>query len=288
MKIFKISILIFISLFLTACYNIDNEIEDMRSLHQSFVNDLEQPVIKNSGEYYRSYSINEKNTVLDYEIYISDYTECINFLKFNLNTDNIFWNKIEILNIDGFGNEISKKLLENKKFQLYEPSKYCSSGLTFRLQLDKEKSDLNHIKEIYLKEANQRMLADKEIREVSYIMELYNMFMQNRDVIIREESIGGREIYVEYRNERNQQKEDRIRLNIEYNNVSKKFCSDVLDVMVNDITNRHYNGTNIQGLEWESIILNGEQLTIDYRYNNENVCHLNNSFKFVIYNPFDE
>ena len=45
MKIFKISILIFISLFLTACYDIYDEIQDMKAVHQAFVNDLEVPII---------------------------------------------------------------------------------------------------------------------------------------------------------------------------------------------------------------------------------------------------
>lgn len=285
MKIFKIVTLILLSLFLTACYEISDEIQDMKAVQQAFINDLEEPILYNAYTFSRSYSTD--NNELFYEIIPDTYNECLEFLKFNLNKDNIFWNKIELIKHIS-STEVNKKVLQEEQFKLYDPSKYCDSELTIKLYLNKNNSDLKHIKDIYLKEAEARMLADKEVREVSYIMELYNMFMENRDVIIREESIGGREIHVEYRNERNQQKEDRIRLFIEYNNVSKKFCSDVLDVMVNNITNRNYNGVIIRGLEWESINLNGEDLTIDYRYNNENVCHSDNSFKFVLYNEFDE
>ncbi len=288
MKIFKTALLISFSLFLTACYDISNEIQDMRAVHQAFVNDLEDPIIGNADEFYRTYDFDYENGELYYEVYISELQDCISFLKFNLNENNIFWNKINISRFDAWNNLKFEKTLFQEKFKFYQPEKYCQAGLTFKLYLNKNNSDLEHIKNIYQREADARMLADKEVREVSYIMELYNMFMQNRDVVIREESIGGREIHVEYRNDRNQLKQDRIRLFIEYNDVSKKFCSDVLDVMVSNIKNRSYNGTSINGLKWESISLNGENLTIDYRYNNENVCHSSNSLKFVLYNEFDE
>ena len=96
MKIFKISILIFISLFLTACYDIYDEIQDMKAVHQAFVNDLEVPIITNTDEFYRTYDFDYESGELYYEVNISEYQDCISFLKFNLNENNIFWNKINI------------------------------------------------------------------------------------------------------------------------------------------------------------------------------------------------
>lgn len=288
MKNFKYFILISLSLILTACYDISSEVQNMKAVHKAFVNDLEDPLISDAEEFDRIYKIHNNSTELFYEVTIPDYYDCISFLKYNLNENNIFWNKIDILSFGGWDKILFEKTLFQEKFKFYEPSKYCDSELTFRLFLDKNNSDLENIKKIYQQQAEAKMLVEKEIREVTYIMELYNMFTENRDVIIREESIGGREIYTEYRNDRNQLKKDRIRLNIEYNNVSKKFCSDVLNVMVSNVKNRRYNNTYINGLEWESITLNNEKLTIDYKYNTEMVCHSNNSLKFVIYNPFDE
>ena len=81
MKIFKISILIFISLFLTACYDIYDEIQDMKAVHQAFVNDLEVPIITNTDEFYRTYDFDYESGELYYEVNISEYQDCISFLK---------------------------------------------------------------------------------------------------------------------------------------------------------------------------------------------------------------
>ena len=84
MKIFKTALLISFSLFLTACYDISNEIQDMRAVHQAFVNDLEDPIIGNADKFYRTYDFDYENGELYYEVYISEIQDCISFLKNSL------------------------------------------------------------------------------------------------------------------------------------------------------------------------------------------------------------
>jgi hypothetical protein len=284
---FKLFLSSVILVTLSGCYYVSQENIFSTKVHKAFIKNIEIPYDNNDTKYQRTFSI--ENDTLFYSITTNSYDDCFDFLSFHLNSDNIYWDSISLFYRDSWDVNIKDFIIPQNKFKNYYPEEYCNNDIIkISFNLNKNNNNVEEIKNLYLQQDEAKALIKYEIEELKYLMELYNMFMINRDIVIKENSIGGREIYPEFRKEQNTQKQDRIRLYVDYNNVSKKFCTDVVNVLVNNTNNKHYHGVSINSLDFENIYLNDEALTIYYMYNTDNVCHSNNSFKFVMYNEFDE
>lgn len=289
----KLSTLIFFVFLLVGCHNINVENENAKNINVAFVKGIEIPILDNADTFYRTFSIEDK--LLTYSITTTDYSSCLEFLTFNINPNNIYWDSIN-LHKDGWNTELANITLLKEQFKSYVPDKYCdNNSVTFTLKLDSNNSHIEFVKQEYLAADEAILFQIVENEELKYISSLYSMFDTNRDVIIREESIGGREIFVEYRNERNTEKEDRIRLNISYKDTSRYFCEQVIQLFVSNIYNYITNEHNqivdnfmFGSYTWETFWLNGEKLTYNFKYDAQMICHTNNDIQFVFYNEYNE
>ena len=292
---FRLIILFTATILLSGCINIHQENENAKSINLAFVKNIEIPQLTHADSFDRSFSV--KSGILNYTITSTEYDVCVNFLTYQMDKDLVQWDSIRMIYLDRNNDEQNDIKLLQKDFKSYEPSKYCqSSNVKITLSLNKKNPNIEAIKQHYLAIDEAKLLRKEENKELKYLSQLYDMFQTNRDVVIREDSIGGREIYIEHRNERNQNKEDRIRLNIEYNNTSRYFCENLVDIFVSNVSqyiqdenNQTTDNFRFVNYPWEAFWLNGEQLTYNYSYDSEMICHTGgNDFKIVIYNEYDE
>lgn len=262
-----------------------NEKYALKQANDLYLKEMPFPTFS-EGSYGRT--INHNNEELFIKLTNIDSEECIEFLNYNLDSNEITWDEITLIEP-----ELAKEtvLYQEKKSAYGNIENYCeqAENPTISLRLTKNSLIYKEAKKTIEDELAAQTLADKEEQELFFSIEAHNMFWENREYFPKEEKVASREHYFEYRNDK-KEKENRIRLHLTYTDMSKGFCVQMLKTHVTE----DYNGSGVSTFQngnryWETIHLNGEELTLGYkRYNKENLCHTLNKMEMIIFKEYEE
>jgi hypothetical protein len=257
---------------------IETEISNVDKLNKSFISGTPLPELDLFDDYFLSDSDNN-NLNLQKTL---NYNDCLIFLEHNLDVTKIVWNSITIKNLK---NETNKEIKLNQEDRnKYDTTLYCDGNknlITLRLNKNNEK-----FKNSYKMYENYQ----DEIDENNFIIEAHNNFLLNREYLPREKVVAGREASFGYRSENKERnrKIDREYLYLNYIQVSKNLCKNILKTnLLNQTKAGHQTGLHT-GSKWHSIILEKEELTIGNKYNFDNICLNSNNIRLVMYKPYDE